>query len=474
MVLDLVAEVRRLTTRVAAEVKSAKLTAAWGSISGTPATFPPSAHTHSQYPSATGATSGKIPQTVGDGTWALIDTPSGGGGGGGGAYRGAWRSDVAYTAGQTVSAAGAYWIATSDNTNSAPTAAFTYTQAGANATSAGIYNENGHYLAFPFQLTTQSLVAGFDTGWLNQYLSGDVKVGIATAAPVQGGTAIPPMLVALTTVSPISAYVQNNMYMSRLLLGDPMLLEAHTSYWLYIERVAAGNWSDDSPAQYPAATGANDVYSGIREKPTGPGAYEVGNTLPYGYVRTATGSWGGAAGFRMFISTTLTVPVLTWERLARENVLLTDIGGLSEYLAGALPTAWTAYTPSVGGSGGNPSLGGGGSIAGRYRQWSQRRILEGETVITFGSAPAVGGGYYYIQLPTGFSSAAGLQASRVIGYGQWYDPGTSKWYPLIAQRDSGNGLYFRIVAHNGGYGGAAAPFVPVQGTVIHVRWEYDY
>jgi hypothetical protein len=82
--------------------------------------------------------------------------------------------------------------------------------------------------------------------------------------------------------------------------------------------------------------------------------------------------------------------------------------------------AWESWTPALTATTTNPTLGTGGSTAGRYGRI--QKIVVGIGLVTFGtSGTAAGSGLYYVSLPV-----TAKFAGEVIGDWQSYD-GTSAW-----------------------------------------------
>ena len=82
--------------------------------------------------------------------------------------------------------------------------------------------------------------------------------------------------------------------------------------------------------------------------------------------------------------------------------------------------AWESFTPALTAATTNPTLGTGGSTAGRYGRI--QKVVVGIGLVSFGTAgTAAGSGLYYVSLPI-----TARFAGEVIGDWQAYD-GTSLW-----------------------------------------------
>lgn len=90
-------------------------------------------------------------------------------------------------------------------------------------------------------------------------------------------------------------------------------------------------------------------------------------------------------------------------------------------LGGTAFGAWTDYTPALTAAGGNPALGTGGTIAGRYRTVGTDGI-EGVVHILFGSSGvSAGSGEYNVSVPSGITLPSTPNTNDTYGSAWSYD-----------------------------------------------------
>lgn len=124
--------------------------------------------------------------------------------------------------------------------------------------------------------------------------------------------------------------------------------------------------------------------------------------------------------------------------------------------------SWESWTPALTASTTNPTLGTGGSTAGRYGRI--QKVVVGIGLVAFGTAgTAAGSGLYYVSLPI-----TARFAGEVIGDWQAYD-GTSLWRVGSLISDTTTRAY---MMYEGTFVGNTAPWA--WSTSDFIRFSFTY
>lgn len=131
---------------------------------------------------------------------------------------------------------------------------------------------------------------------------------------------------------------------------------------------------------------------------------------------------------------------------------------------------WTTFTPTLGATISNPTLGSGAVSAGRYIQIG--KLIHFEVDIAFGTGMTAGNGTYVILLPASIS--ASVTNNNVVGTGRLYDSSTNT--SAIISAFGFNTDHSRIqMLVNGAAGNvtAIAPWTWAVGDEIRVVGTYE-
>lgn len=103
-------------------------------------------------------------------------------------------------------------------------------------------------------------------------------------------------------------------------------------------------------------------------------------------------------------------------------------------------SGFTDYTPALTASTSDPTLGTGGTIAGRYTQIGKNVTVH--VGIAFGTAgTAAGSGTFYVSLPVNMRTP--MNDGAIVGYGWIYDKNVTRSYMILATYESATTVRLR-------------------------------
>lgn len=139
---------------------------------------------------------------------------------------------------------------------------------------------------------------------------------------------------------------------------------------------------------------------------------------------------------------------------ASANIALTQLAA----------AAWTTFTPTLTGAGGNPTMGAGATVEGRYVKVG--RNITARVAIIFGTTPANPTGLWQIALPE-----VAQANTRIAGTGFVYDDSPGTTYMVGARMVSTS--LVNLFYHGGDRFTGTTPFTVAVNDAIHLILDYE-